>query len=123
MAQDNNFEMPDMRAFAEKSVEQMRTAFDGFLAATQKAVNQAQTHALSTQGGVREMSELAMRYTQRNIAASFEFAQKLAQAKDAKELAELNAEYIRRQMEALTEQAQELGRQAAAKLVTPKTSS
>jgi hypothetical protein len=69
------------------------------------------------------MSELAMRYTQRNIAASFEFAQKLAQAKDAKELAELNAEYIRRQMEALTEQAQELGRQAAAKLVTPKASS
>lgn len=121
MPKDSNFEMPDMRAFAEKSVEQMKTAFDGFLAATQKAVNQAQTQALSAQSGVREMSELAMRYTERNMATSFEFAQKLMQAKDAKEVAELNADYLRTQMQTLTEQAQELGRHAA-KLGTPPSS-
>jgi hypothetical protein len=122
VAKDNNFEMPDMRAFAEKSVEQMTTAFDRFVAATQTAVNQAQAHALSAQSGVRELNELAMRYTEKNIAASFDFAQKLMQAKDAKQVAELNAEYIRRQMESLTEQAQELGRQAA-KLGMPRSSS
>ena len=110
---NSNFEVPDMRAFAEKSVEQMKTAFDGFLAATQKVLNQAQTQALGAQSGVREMSELAMRYTERNIAASFEFAQKLMQAKDAKEVAELNAEYLKRQTETLSEQAREFGRQAA----------
>ena len=80
---NSNFEVPDMRAFAEKSVEQMKTAFDGFLAATQNLINQAQTQALGAQSGVREMSELAMRYTERNIAAT------------------------------LSEQAQEFGRQAA----------
>jgi len=113
MAKDSNFEMPDMRAFAEKSVEQVKTAMDGFLAATQTAVNQAQSHAINAQGGVREMSELAMRYTERNIAASFDFAQKLMQAKDAKQMADIQGEYIRSQMAALTEQAQELGRQLA----------
>lgn len=121
MAKDNNFEMPDMRAFAEKSVEQVKTAFDSFLAATQTAVNQAQSQALGAQGGVREMSELAMRYTERNIAASFEFAQRLMQAKDAKQMADLHAEYIRSQMAALSEQAQELGRHAA-KMATPASS-
>jgi hypothetical protein len=113
MAKDGNFEMPDMRAFAEKSVEQAKTAFDSFIAATQTAVNQAQSHALNAQGGMREMGELAMRYTERNIAASFAFAQKLMQAKDAKQMADLHAEYIRTQMTTLAEQAQELGRQAA----------
>jgi hypothetical protein len=113
MAKDSNFEKPDMAAFAEKSVEQVKTAFDSFLAATRTAVNQAQSQALSAQTGVREMSELAMRYTERNIAASFEFAQKLMQARDAKQMADLHAEYIRSQMVALTEQAQELGKQAA----------
>jgi hypothetical protein len=109
MVKDSNFEMPDMRALAEKSVDQMKTAFDGFLTATQSAVAQAQSHAVNAQSGAREMSELAMRYTE----ASFEFAQKLMQAKDAKQMADLHAEYIRIQMAALADQAQELGRQAA----------
>jgi len=118
MPKDNGFDMPDMRAFVEKSVEQAKTAFDSFLSATQQAVNTAQSQALSTQGGMREMGQLAMRFTERNIAASFEFAQKLLKAKDAKEIADLHAEYIKAQMQALADQAQELGRQAA-KLGTP----
>ena len=111
MAKDDIFDSP-MRLFAEKSVEQAKAAFDSFVAATQEAVNRAQHQAMSTQIGAREMGELAMRYAERNIAASFDFAQKLVQAKDAKEMAELHAEYIKRQMHTLTEQAQELGRQA-----------
>jgi hypothetical protein len=113
MAKDSNFEMPEMSVLAEKSVEQMKTAFDSFLTATQSAVAQAQSHAVNAQSGAREMSELAMRYTERNIAASFEFAQKLMQAKDAKQMADMHAEYIRSQMAALADQAQELGRHAA----------
>ncbi len=113
MAKDDKLEMPDLRAFAEKSAEQMKTAFDGFLAATQTAVNQAQSQAVNAQSAVREMSELAMRYTQRNIAAAFEFTQKLMQAKDAKQIADVHADYVRSQMAALGEQAQEFGRKAA----------
>jgi hypothetical protein len=118
MAQDNSFQMPDMRALAEKSVEQAKTAFDGFVAAAQQAVNTAQSQALNAQGGVREIGELAVRNTEKNIAASFAFAQRLLQANDAKEIAELHAEYIKEQMQALADQAQEFG-QRAMKLGVP----
>jgi phasin len=119
MAKDDIFDSP-MRVFAEKSVEQAKSAFDSFVAATQEVVNRAQNQAMSTQTGAREMGELAMRYAERNIAASFDFAQRLVQAKDAKEMADLHAEYIKKQMQTLTEQAQELGREAA-KLGMPQT--
>lgn len=112
MAQDNSFPMPDLRALAERSVEQAKAAFESFAAATQQAVNSAQSRAFSTQTGVREIGELAVRNTEKNIAASFAFAQKLMQAKDAKEIADLHAEYIRTQMQTLADQAQEFGRQA-----------
>jgi phasin len=121
MANDDKFEMP-MAAFAEKSVEQARAAFESFVTATQEALNRAQTQALTAQGGMREMSELAMRYTERNIQASFEFAQKLVRAKDTKEMVDLQTDYIRRQIDVLSEQALELGKQAA-KLGTPPATS
>jgi hypothetical protein len=108
MAQDNSFQMPDMRAFTEHA----KTAFETFAAAAQQAVQTAQTQAMSAQSGVREIGELAVRNTEKNIAASFAFAQRLMQAKDAKEIAELHADYIKEQMQALAEQAQEFGRQA-----------
>ena len=121
MAQDNSFPMPDMRALAERSVEQAKAAFDGFVAAAQQAVNTAQSHAVSTQAGVREIGELAMRNTEKNIAASFDFAQRLMRAKDAKEIAELHAEYVKSQMQTLAEQAQEFGSRAM-KLGVPGSS-
>ena len=121
MAQDNSFQMPDMRALAEKSVEQAKTAFGGFVAAAQQAVNTAQSQALNAQGGVREIGELAVRNTEKNIAASFAFAQRLLQAKDAKEIAELHAEYIKEQMQALADQAQEFGQRAMKLGVPPST--
>ncbi len=112
MAKDDSFEMPDMAAFAEKSVEQAKKAFDNFAAAAQQAVNIAQSQAQNAQSGVREIGELAIRNTEKNVAASFAFAQRLLQAKDAREIADLHAEYIKSQMQALAEQAQEFGRHA-----------
>lgn len=112
MAKDSSLEMPDMRVFAERSVEQAKKAFDGFAAAAQQAVNTAQGHALNAQEGVRDIGQLAIRNTETNIAASFAFAQRLIQAKDATEIAALHAEYIKSQMQALAEQAQEFGKRA-----------
>lgn len=109
-----NFEIPaDMRAFAEKSVEQARLAFDSFIAAAQQAANSAESHAASARTGAKEVGDLAMRFTERNIASSFEFAQRLLRAKDPKEMAALHAEYVKSQVAALTDQAKELSKQAA----------
>ena len=109
-----NFEVPpDMRAFAEKSVAQAREAFDGFIGAARKAAEQAQTTAATAQSGAKDMTQLAMSFAERNIASTFDFAQKLARARDANEILSLHADYVKRQMDALSDQAKEIGRRTA----------
>jgi phasin len=105
-----NFEIPaEMRDLAEKSVAQAKQAFEGFIAAAQQAVARVEGQAAAAQAGASEMSKKAMMFAQQNVAASFAFAQKLAQARDVEELMRLQAEFIKAQMHALTEQAKELG--------------
>ena len=107
------FEIPaDMRALAEKSVEQAKQAFDIFVSAAQHAVNTAETHAATAQAGAKEVGELAMSFAERNIASAFTFAQKLLQARDPKDVMALHSEYANSQIAALTEQAKELSKRA-----------
>jgi phasin len=109
-----NFEIPaEMRALAEKSVEQAKQAFNGFISAAQHAVNTAETQAAAARTGAKEVGELAVDFTKRNIASSFEFAEKLVRAKDAQELTALHAEFVKSQLATLTEQAKELSKHAA----------
>ena len=80
MAATDRFDVPpEMRAFAEKSVEQARQAFDGFISAAHQAMS------------------------------AFEFAQELVRARGVEDVLRLQADYIKRQMQVLTEQARELG--------------
>ena len=116
MAKENttNFEIPsDMRALAEKSVEQAKQAFDIFISAAQQAVNTAETQAVSAQAGAKEMGELAMGFAERNIISTFEFVQKLLQAKDPKDVLALHSEYVNTQVTTLTDQARELGKRVS----------
>lgn len=109
-----NFEIPsDMRKFAEQSVEQARQAFGGFINAAQQAVNDMEGRATTARTGAKDVGEKAMSFAQRNIMASFEFAQKLVQAKDVQEMMRLQSEYIQSQIQALNEQAKELGQSAS----------
>lgn len=116
MAKDgsSNFEIPaEMRQFAEKSVAQAKLAFDSFISAAQQAVSTAETHATTARAGAKEAGDLAMQFAERNIASSFDFAQRLLRAKDPQEVATLHAEYVKIQVAALAEQAKELSKQAA----------
>jgi phasin len=108
-----NFEIPaDMRVFAEKSVEQAKQAFDSFISAAQHAVSTAESQAVNARSGAKEVGEMAIGFTQRNVASSFEFAEKLVRAKDAQEFTALHADYVKKQIATLTEQAKELAKQA-----------
>ena len=116
MAKEGNsdFDIPaEMRTFAEKSVEQAKQAFDTFISAAQHAVNTAETQAASARTGVKDVAELAMRFSERNIASSFEFAQRLLHAKDSQEVTALHTDYVKSQIAALSDQAKELSKQAA----------
>jgi phasin len=111
-----SFEMPpEMRALAEKSVEQARQAFDTFISAANKTAATADRKAAEAHAGARGIGELAIRFAERNIASSFEFAQQLVRATDSADVMALHADYVKRQFAALTEQAKDLT-QAAAKI-------
>ena len=111
------FAMPnEVRAFVEQSVAQARTAFDGIATAATQAVAQWQGQAQAARAGASEIAHKSMAYAEKNMASTFEFAQKLMHAKDPTEVVRLQQEYIARQMQTLSSQAQELG-QSAAKIV------
>jgi phasin len=110
----------DMRALAEKSVEQAKQAFDIFMTAAQRAVSTAENQASNAQAGAKEVGELAMGFAERNVASSFEFAQKLVQAREPKDVMALHTEYVNTQIATLTDQAKELSKRAA-KMTGPGT--
>jgi phasin len=113
MATTDRFEIPpEMRAFAERSVEQARQAFDSFISAAQNAVVAFEGHAETARKGAKDVTERAMTFAQQNIASSFELAQQLMRAKDVQEVLKLQTDYVRRQMQALAEQAKELNEAA-----------
>jgi phasin len=112
MAKDpmSSFEIPpEMRRMAETSVAQAKQAFDGFLAAAQQAVSRVESQTAAAQAGATDMNRKAMAFAGQNMAASFAFAQKLAQARDVEEVMRLQADFIRTQMQTFAEQARELG--------------
>ena len=97
-----------MRAIAEKSVEQARRP-SRFHSAAHRAMTAFEGQAESARQGAKDVTEKAMTFAERNITGSFDFAQRLVQAKDVEEMLKLQANYIKTQMQVLAEQAKELG--------------
>ena len=116
MAKDpfEQFAIPnEMRSFAEQSVAQARKAFDGFLQAANQAMGQFEGQAQVARSSAHEIAHKSMTYAEQNVAATFDFAQKLMRAKDASELMGLQSEYLARQMQTISAQVQDLGQSAA----------
>jgi len=105
-----HFEVPpEMRAFAEKSVEQAKQALEGFISAAHRTVSTFEGRAETARQGAKDLGEKAMSFAEQNIASSFDFAQKLVRARNVEEMLKLQADYIKVQMAALADQAKELG--------------
>ena len=118
------FEVPnELRDFAERSVEQARKAFEGFLTVAQRATGVGGDAATTSQGGAKTVSAHVLSYTERNVNAAFDLAQKLVRAKDPQEALALQSEYMKTQLAVLQEQAKELGSIFQKSLTTPPGSS
>ncbi len=105
-----SYEIPsDMREMAEKSVDQARRAFDGFMTAAQKAAGQADTTAASVQSNAKTIGTKAMGFAESNVRGAFDLAQKLVRAKDLQEVHALQSDYAKAQMTTIQDQAKELG--------------
>jgi phasin len=104
------FDIPDqMREVADRSVEQAKKAIGQYLDATHEAVAKAEGSARSVRDGAAEVSRQALAYVEENVAASFDFAHRLVQARTIEEIAALQKEFMARQMASFTEQGKSLG--------------
>jgi phasin len=104
------FDIPDqMREVADRSVEQAKKAIGQYLDATQEAVAKAEGSARSVRDGAAEVGRQALAYIEENVAASFDYAHRLVQARTIEEIAALQKEFVAKQMASLTEQGKSLG--------------
>jgi phasin len=103
------FEIPnELRDFAERSVEQARKAFEGFLTVAQRASGVAGDATNTSQSGAKSVSSHVLAYTEQNVNAAFDLAHKLVKAKDPQEALALQSEYMKAQLAVLQNQAKEL---------------
>jgi phasin len=100
---------PEMRDFAEKSVEQARKAIDGFLGAARKTADTIESSATTAQASSKEIASKTFSYAEQNIAAAFDLAQRLVRAKDMQEAMQIQAEFVRSQLAAMQTQMKEFG--------------
>src|SRR5271170_6923994 len=104
------FEIPnELRDFAERSVEQARKAFEGFVSVAQKAAGTVDDAAQQAQSDAKSVGTQILGYAEQNVNAAFELAQKLVQAKDPQEAMALQSEFLKAQLSALQSQTKELG--------------
>jgi phasin len=103
------FEIPnELRDFAERSVEQARKAFEGFLTVAQRASGVAGDATHTSQSGAKSVSAHVLAYTEQNVNAAFDLAHKLVKAKDPQEALTLQSEYMKAQIAVLQSQVKEL---------------
>ncbi len=105
-----NYEIPaEMRDLAEKSVEQAKTAFDGFIGAANKAVAAADTQTSAAHHQSADLAKRAVNYAEQNVAAAFDLAQRLVKAKDVQEVIHIQTEFVKAQVASLQSQLTEFG--------------
>jgi phasin len=110
---------PEMRDFAEKSVDQARKAIDGFMSAAQKTADTFEGSATTVQAGARDAARKTFTYTEQNLNAAFDLAQRMVRAKDMQEAMQIQAEFVRSQFEAMQAQMKEFGSMAQSAMKQP----
>ena len=103
-----------MRAFAEKSVEQAKTAFDNYMDQATKAMGAVESQSDAATSGVRDVGRQAIGFAEENVAAAFAFAEKLVRARDPQEIMQLQTEFAKETMQKLSEQSKAMGEQVQA---------
>jgi len=105
-----HFELPkEMRSMAEASFDQVRKAFENFLAGAQQTAGSIEERGATVRAGAKDISSKAISYAEKNAQASLDYAQSLLHAKDLTEIMRLHSEYVQAQMRSLAEQASEMG--------------
>ncbi|NNM71483.1 phasin family protein [Enterovirga aerilata] len=106
---DAKTEIPSsVRDFAEKSVEQARSAVGTLLDAARKTAESIQTSAKTADTPPGQAVSRGFGFAEQNISAIFDFARKLVRAPDLKEATRLQVDFVREQAAIMEKQVAEL---------------
>lgn len=104
-----SFQVPaEMRDFAEKGVEQARTALISFVQSARKATESAQAQSKMAELPASVAYVRGLEMFEQNLASTFDLAQKLVRANNLQEALQLQSDYVRTQFAAVQSQAKEL---------------
>jgi len=106
----NFAEMPEpMRNMMKASIDQARKAFESFIASSQQAMSNFEPPANSPgMDGIKQFNEKITEFTRKNADANFQFAMKLADAKQVSDVVEMQSAYMRDLMDSYGKQLEEL---------------
>jgi phasin len=97
---------PQVREFAQKSVDQAERAIASFMDSASKSV-------VMVPGPMTDIAKQALAITEKNLKASFDHARKLMNAKDINEVMQLQTQFLRNQFYAATEQSEKVSDETA----------
>lgn len=97
-----------VREFAEKGVDQARDAVGTLLDAARSAAEAIQSTTKTAENPAGQAVQKGFGYAKENIAAIFDFAQKLVKAPDLKQAVEMQSEFIQAQTAIMKKQVEEL---------------
>jgi len=116
-----------VRQTAENTLSQARQAVDQYMREATRLYGAVEASAEAAQSGAREINRKAIDFAEKNVNATFDFAQRLVRAKDPKEIVQLQQEFLKQQVEQMSGQMKELGEhatqtaQSATAAARPKT--
>ena len=103
------FEIPkEMRSMAEASVEQARKTFEKLIANAEATAGSLEERGATMSSGAKDVSAKAITYADKNMQASFDYAESLLHAKGLPEVMRVHSDYLQTQMRSLAEQASEM---------------
>ena len=105
MAKESKTPPESVSEFAAQTVEQARGAMENYLEFFQKRM-------FAAPWAETDLNKKIQSYAGKNVATTFEFAEKLTKAKDFQELIQIQTEFMQTQLKFLNEQAKELGETA-----------
>ena len=109
MSEQINEQAEKMREMAQTTLDKAKEAVSKYMTETQKLREKADSGVRATYSTAKEMNDKAVAFAEANVAAWFELAQRLLQAKDPQEMGTVYQSHLKEQMERMNAQFRELG--------------
>jgi hypothetical protein len=109
MSEQINEQAEKMREMAQATLDKAKEAVSKYMMESQKLREKADSGVRATYSTAKEKNDKAVAFAEANVAAGFELAQRLLQAKGPQEMGAVYQSHLKEQMERMNAQFRELG--------------